>query len=382
MADEPNSPENRTPLPRWAWVTAAVLVVTLVGALAWWSTSADKSAVPDVPESDQIAESKTEVPDVVGLTKADATAALDAAGLATSETAEYDPLVAAGSVIDQLPAAGDKVEPGATVGILVSLGKRPAQQVRVPNVVGQTQNEAQERLRDAGLGAYFTLTYDPAVPVGTVIEQEPGPRARVEPDSTVLLAVSIGPEQPAAIAVPDVVGLRRAAAMSALTEAGLRGQAIEMYSDRPKGEVVAQEPREGVKVAPGSRIGVHVSAGRRPSVPPATPPTYPDPPPGDEPPPVEPDVETTSVPRVIGMSAEDAMAKMLDAGLRPTLIPTPNEDHPEGTVFEQSPDAEEIVYKGYAVMLLVSEGAAPDEPSDAPTDEPTDTPADELTDTP
>ncbi len=153
-----------------------------------------------------------------------------------------------------------------------------------------------------------------------------------------------------------MIGSTQSAAQTTLDRQGLKGQAVEIYSSKPKGQVVEQEPVAGVKVAPGSTIGLLVSAGPAPNKPPAEPPTYPDPPPGDDEAPLYPDLDTVEVPNVVGQTAEDAISVLLDAGLQPIAIPTPSDSYEEGKVFEQVPDAKEIVYKGYSVMLLVSTG--------------------------
>jgi serine/threonine-protein kinase len=309
------------------------------------------------------------VPELIGLTQSDATKALADAGLESTETVEYDTLVLSGSVIDQLPAAGEEVAPGSTVGLLLSIGKRPSSQVTVPDVTGESQREAQTTLRAAGLAAYIVMASDAKVPEGLVADQAPAAGDKVEPSTMVLVTVSTGPAPATAVAVPSVIGSARSAAGSTLERAGLKNQVVEIYSSKPEGQVVEQEPVAGVKVAPGSTIGLLVSAGPAPSKPPAKPPTYPDPPPGDGEVPPYPDLDTVEVPNVVGQTAEDAIGVLLDAGLQPIAIPTPHDGYEKGKVFEQVPEANEIVYKGYSVMLLVSTG-----PYELESEEPTSKP--------
>ena len=398
-------PTQKSQLPAWVLWTAGGVALLLLGAALWWFTSAGKVAVPSVIGKDQTAATqqlqaaglrlgevsteetdapegtvigqdpaggdeieegaavdlvvsawaaKVEVPELIGLTRSDAIKALSDAGLDSTETVEYDSLVLRDSVIDQVPAAGVKVVPGSTIGLLLSLGKKPASDVKVPDVTGMTQNEAQSKLRDAGLTAYFVLENDDTVPAGSVVEQAPAAGKKVAPSTMVLVAISIGAAAPSAVTVPDVVGEQQSAARSALTALGLRDRVLEIYSDEPKGQVVEQEPAGRSRVSPGATIGLLVSAGPAPTKPPAEPPTYPDPPPGEGEPPLYPDVETVKVPKVIGLDAEEALTILLDAGLQPIAIPTPREDYAEGAVFEQVPEAGEYVYKGYSIMVLVA----------------------------
>jgi RHS repeat-associated protein len=67
-----------------------------------------------------------QVPDVVGLSQADAGAAINAAGLIVGTTTQqYSDTVPAGLVISQNPAAGTSVEGGSQVDLVVSLGPLP-----------------------------------------------------------------------------------------------------------------------------------------------------------------------------------------------------------------------------------------------------------------
>src|SRR5207249_8564560 len=78
------------------------------------------------------------------------------------------------------------------------------QKVTVPNVVGIQQSAAQRRLHDGALLA--RVKYVPSSrPVGVVTGQNPGDGTKVKKGSTVLLAVSRGPN-PSLTVVPDVSG--------------------------------------------------------------------------------------------------------------------------------------------------------------------------------
>lgn len=68
------------------------------------------------------AEAPVEVPDVVGLTQADAILAIEAAGFVVSVTTAASNAVATGLVIGQVPAGGEFAAAGSTVAIVVSTG--------------------------------------------------------------------------------------------------------------------------------------------------------------------------------------------------------------------------------------------------------------------
>lgn len=66
------------------------------------------------------------VPDVVGLSQAAGTAAIEAEGLVVSVQNGYSGIVAAGDIISQSPTGGSSVASGSTVIIVVSIGAAPS----------------------------------------------------------------------------------------------------------------------------------------------------------------------------------------------------------------------------------------------------------------
>jgi serine/threonine-protein kinase len=98
--------------------------------------------------------------------------------------------VPAGQVISTDPAAGSSVEKGSTVTIIVSTG---VEQVTVPGVVGQTENNATSTLQSRGLDVRVeTTTLGAGDPnVGRVTAQDPASGARAAKGSTVTITVGV-----------------------------------------------------------------------------------------------------------------------------------------------------------------------------------------------
>ncbi|HEU4453577.1 MAG TPA: PASTA domain-containing protein, partial [Longimicrobium sp.] len=125
------------------------------------------------------------VPDVAGQPLARASAALRNVGLRVGDvdtaTARGEP----SSVLRQSVAAGERVKPGTSIGLVVARGT-----VRVPDLAGRTPAEAATLLRQAGLarGAVDSLASERAV--GTVVRQAPAAGAEVAPGSTVALTLA------------------------------------------------------------------------------------------------------------------------------------------------------------------------------------------------
>jgi beta-lactam-binding protein with PASTA domain len=204
------------------------------------------------------------VPNVVGLTQANAKAAISTARLSvgTITTATSD-TVPPGVVISQTPGNGTAVASGSAVDLAVSSGAAP---VKVPNVVGLTQANAKAAISTAllSVGTITTATSD-TVPAGVVISQTPGGGTEVSQGSAVALSVSSGP---ASVTVPNVVGLTQANAESAIVAAGLTvGAVTTATSDSvPAGNVINQTPGSGTAVTSGSAVDLAVSSGAAPVI--------------------------------------------------------------------------------------------------------------------
>lgn len=192
------------------------------------------------------------VPPLAGLTLESAQASLDAASLSVGgQTREHDEVEPEGRVLRSSPAAGEPVPPGTPVDLVLSDGPAP---VDVPDVTGQTQQEATSTL--AGLGLTVTLdpTRDPddTVPEGSVLSQSPS-SGQLERGSMVTLVLSDGPEL---VVVPQVVGRQFSAVEQELTDLGLvvvredvrggffgsvRSQSVEPGEEVPVGTEIVLE---------------------------------------------------------------------------------------------------------------------------------------------
>ena len=134
-----------------------------------------------------------EIANVAAKTPDEARLALTKAGFRIAVQTEASPPVAAGTVTRTDPAAGTKVDRGASVIIYVSGGNA----VAVPSVLGQNQAAAVTTLQ--GLGFKVDVTARAVVDAGDagkVVSQTPAPGKDVDPGSTV--AIRIGQFDPSA----------------------------------------------------------------------------------------------------------------------------------------------------------------------------------------
>ena len=198
-------------------------------------------------------ETKT-VPDVVGKTKDQATAAITAAGLTPGDvTEEYSASVESGKVISCDPKAGKVIKHTEKVSLVVSKGKEPA---TIPDVTGMSEDEAKKVLEDAGLKkGKVSKGYCDSVAKGNVISSSPiaGASGYYKGDS-VDLTVSKGPEK---VTVPDVTGKSQDEAKKALEDAGLKVE-VNKRLGGPFGTVRSTDPAPGSSVKPDSKVTINI----------------------------------------------------------------------------------------------------------------------------
>jgi serine/threonine-protein kinase len=194
----------------------------------------------------------SEVPDLVGLTEAEAVTAINDAGLTLDRTErEFNPEVEAGIVYEQTPAAGSEVPMETPVTILVSKGTETA---AVPNVVGLQEAQATQALQDAGFQVAREEEFNDSVAAGVVSAQNPSAGVNTETGTTVTITVSKGAET---VSVPNVVGQQENQATETLEDAGLR-TSVSYEDNANVGVVLRQDPAAGTSVAPDTRVTIVV----------------------------------------------------------------------------------------------------------------------------
>ena len=196
--------------------------------------------------------STVRVPDVVGQPEADARRRLRRADLRPDVERESSTKVVEGIVIRTDPGPGRPAERDSAVTLVVSSGP---DQVTVPNVVGETQEDAFARLREEGLSP-AARERPSSEPVDTVIEQTPAAGQEVEEGSTVTIFVSNGQVRE----VPDVTGLPQSEAEADLRDAGFGVSVRTRETDQPDedGTVLSQSPRGGVERREGATVTITV----------------------------------------------------------------------------------------------------------------------------
>ncbi len=194
------------------------------------------------------------IPDVHGDPQGQATRILKDAGFVVTPTHAFNDSIAKNSVISQKPDAQAKVERGSPVTIVISDGPPP---VRVPNVVGQPSTDAEATLENLGFQVKETNEYSTTVPKDDVISTDPAVGVSPPKGSPVTVVVSKGPQT---FAMPDVRGMTREAATSALEKLGLVVEAIGVPNNNPPDTVVFQDPAPGTTVKQGDTVTIYVTS--------------------------------------------------------------------------------------------------------------------------
>ncbi|MGI8860223.1 MAG: Stk1 family PASTA domain-containing Ser/Thr kinase, partial [Rubrobacteraceae bacterium] len=178
-----------------------------------------------------------EVPGVVGLEEKEARERLAEKGFGVSVERRKSAAEDEGKVLEQSVPGGEEVARGSRVALAVGDGPRI---VEAPDLVGLTPEEAEDRLREAGLkpGDRKEAPSE-KVPEGKISGQDPPAGEKTEADTEVDLVVSSGPPEIDQIDVPVVRCRSVEDAMAMLREAGceVTGTRTEP-SPRPVGTVV------------------------------------------------------------------------------------------------------------------------------------------------
>jgi eukaryotic-like serine/threonine-protein kinase len=215
-------------------------------------------------------------------------------------------------------------------------GDKGPTQVVVPTVTQMTQAQAEAALTRAGLKSTVTEAPNDTVAKGQVASQDPAAGTKVDPNSTVALTVSAGPNK---VRVPDVSGMSKDDATQELKDAGLQVSTTDTVESaaQDQGKVIDTDPPGGQTVDKGSSVALHLASGR------------------------------ATVPNVVGMDNLSAAQKLTAAGFKVKQQLAPS-DQPANQVIAQD-HAGDVLKRGQTVTLTVSNG----QPTASPT---TSTPTD------
>ncbi|MEV8631763.1 Stk1 family PASTA domain-containing Ser/Thr kinase [Streptosporangium sp. NPDC051023] len=205
------------------------------------------------------------VPNVVGMSEAEARSKLAEAGLTVDDVKKQpSDTVPRGQVMRTVPAVGNRVREGSKVDLMMSAG------LVAPDVRGMPRDQADAFLRGAGFLPEFVEQTDTAQPC-TVIAQDPQPNAETDKGAAIRLTLSLcnnpqwhwpweinnntvpGDNSPGQtlVIVPNVMFKDVKAAREELRAAGMK---VSVRKGMGRGRVLAQRPPGGQQVPSGTEV--------------------------------------------------------------------------------------------------------------------------------
>ena len=182
----PPVPDPRPPVKWWIWLVGALVLLAVIGGLAWafWPNTPDKKIVVATATPPPPVEVTTAtVPDVVGKTLAEATPLATLFDLVPVMAQGGDKPV--GQIYAQLPAANSVQNKGIPLKVTIDPG------VEVPDLRGSNTDGAVRSLQRIGLHVQSSTTSCDANAVdGQITDQKPGPSEHVKANSGVNITVA------------------------------------------------------------------------------------------------------------------------------------------------------------------------------------------------
>ena len=213
-------------------------------------------------------------------------------------------------------------------GTMLVLNVTNPKEVEMPNIVGLSKEEAQQRIEGAKLKfEVASEEYNKDVEENHVISQDPTyveGYNKVKEGSTVKVVLSKGTEK---TKVPKVVGMSQEDAVTAIEDAKLKAEIVEETSKKvQEGYVISQETDANTEVDAGETVKIHVSTG----------------------------VEKATVPGVVGKSQDEAKKALQDLGFVVTVTTAEDSSKDNGVVLKQSIEEGKSVEKGSAIAITVN----------------------------
>ena len=313
LDDDDDEERRRRRRQYWLLGGAAIAALLIVIALFLFTREDANPSVSATPVA---------VPDLVGMTKAEAENALELKGLTGIFKTEPSDTAPIDTVTRTEPPVGETVDSDRAITVYLSEGPS---EVVIPSVKGMTQEEAKAELEALGITVSSVDTAnDPEVEKNLVTGTDPEEGTPAKSGDTVILFISSGN-----VDLPDLTGMTEDEARAKLAELSLTPETNRVETSKHEaGTVYKQSPAPG-EVKQGSTVTITVA--EKPS--------------------------TAEVPNVVGKTQEAAIDTLTKAEFKVTVKEQAN-DAPAGFVFAQSPDAGIQLALGQPVTIFVSTGPA------------------------
>lgn len=219
-----------------------LLVALVLGGATWYQFSGSYAVVPPLS----------------GLSVAEAEAILAPLELAGEVVEEFSEDIPAGVIVATSPVAGENARKGSAIVLRVSKGQ---ERYLIPSdLIGRDPVEVTQMLTALTLTIAATNeVFDELIPIGKVVNTDPGAGASVMRASPVTILVSKGP---APVEVPPLLGTLVTDATTVLANLGLTIEITqESFADSIAGTILTSDPLPGTTVPKATVVKVTVSKG-------------------------------------------------------------------------------------------------------------------------
>ncbi|QIS07968.1 Stk1 family PASTA domain-containing Ser/Thr kinase [Nocardia arthritidis] len=211
--------------------------------------------------------------------------------------------------------------------VLIGPGSKP-DQVEIPDVSNQSQQQAQDKLEKLGFHVATQQTASSKIATGNVIATQPLGGSRIDKGGTVTIQVSTGPQQ---VPVPRLDGLTQQQAEQKLNEVQLRldpSVQRKESSTQDVDKVIGQDPSAGSRVDVDRAIVITLGKGP----------------------------DQVRVPTVVGQDISVAQPNLeASAGFKIQVQEVPS-SKPKGEVIATTPAGGTSADRGSTVVVQVSSG--------------------------
>ena len=316
--------------PLWLKITVPTGIITVVTLLVLLLTGVIHFSSPET-EIDH--NGMVRVPSVLNYSFDDAVKLLKKKGDLLNIAiggGEYSNDIAENKIYLQSPNAASLVIPGTKILATISYGPETEY---VIDVLGYTKDLAQKELESLGYVIEFEEKASDDAP-GSVIGQSVKPNEKLAKGEKIVLTISTGNDEidtSVEAVVPNVVGKDKEQAKKLVATAKLY-LSIEdsVYSDKPAGQILEQDPAAGYSAHQGDIVYVVISLGKK----------------------------TIRMPNVVGKNIEDARSAIESVGLSCGKVTyEENDKYNENCVISASAPAGEELVEGASVDFVVSKAA-------------------------
>ena len=196
-------------------------------------------------------DSLPQLPNVVGLTQAEAEALLG--DYVVTVTRAHDGRIPKDRVASQIPLATVRVQKGS--GVVLTISDGPGDSVVPADLVGMSLIDARTALSAVGLLVTATEAVPSDAAQGTVLKVTPAPGSTITAGTGVVLQIASGE-----ITVPSLIGTDALQAKTILVQAGFFVKEVEGYdSNQPIGVVIRQAPDAGTTQTIGKSVTITIN---------------------------------------------------------------------------------------------------------------------------